>query len=214
MRVPSGRWTWFVRTDNCAIDFFENFAEKSFLFKSRVRTVRQHRPNGRTSAASNFLIRLRASEPWGMSVRTADLQHAISISAMRVSGPWKAGVRTVEVESAISLTVEHTSRPRLTEVRTVIFELRFLPYIRARPDGNPHRPEGWSNLPLNWTWKEYEADRSLRAVRTGYWNVRTDASWNSSFSKQWRSGRKCTLSGQMMLGLLGVQTVAPQILSN
>jgi len=26
-----------VRTDNCATGFSENFAEKSFLFKSRVR---------------------------------------------------------------------------------------------------------------------------------------------------------------------------------
>jgi hypothetical protein len=76
-----------VRMDNCGTDFFENFAEKSFLFKSRVRTVRHCRPDGRTSAASNFLIRLRASGPWGMSVRMAELQHAISISAMRASGP-------------------------------------------------------------------------------------------------------------------------------
>jgi hypothetical protein len=44
-------------------------------------------PDGRMSAASNFLIRLRASRPWGMSVQTAELQHAISISAMRASGP-------------------------------------------------------------------------------------------------------------------------------
>jgi hypothetical protein len=142
-----------------------------------------------------------------MSVRTVDLQHAISISAMRASRPWKAVVRMVEVESAISLTIEHAFGPRLTVVWTVIFELRFLPYVGARPDGNPRRLDGWSNLPLNWTWKEFEADRSLRGVRTGCWDVRTDASWNSSFSKQWRSGRERTSSGQMMLGLSGVQTV-------
>jgi hypothetical protein len=76
-----------VRTDNCATDFSKNFSEKSFLFKCRIRTVRHCRPDGHTSAASNFLIRLRTSGPWGMGVRTADLQHAISISAMRASGP-------------------------------------------------------------------------------------------------------------------------------
>jgi hypothetical protein len=65
--------------------FLKHFTEKSFLFESRVRTVRHYRPDGRTSAASNFLIRLRASRPWGMSVRTAELQHAISISVMRAS---------------------------------------------------------------------------------------------------------------------------------
>jgi hypothetical protein len=72
---PSGRTT--VRRIS------KIFAEKSFLFNSRVRTVRHCRPDGRTSAASNFHIRLRASRPWGMSVRTAELQHAISISVMR-----------------------------------------------------------------------------------------------------------------------------------
>jgi hypothetical protein len=39
-----------------------------------------HLSDGRTSAASNFLIRLS-------SVRTAILQHAISISVMRTSEP-------------------------------------------------------------------------------------------------------------------------------
>jgi hypothetical protein len=61
-----------------------------------------------------------------MIVRTAELQHAIFISAMRASGPRLTDVRMVEVESAISLTVERASGPRLTDVRTVIFELRFL----------------------------------------------------------------------------------------
>jgi hypothetical protein len=65
----------------------KNFAKKSFLFKSHIQTVRHCRPDDRTSAASNFHIRLRASGPWGMSVRMAELQHAISISAMRASGP-------------------------------------------------------------------------------------------------------------------------------
>jgi hypothetical protein len=75
-----------VRTGNSATEFSEIFAEKSFLFESRVRTVRHSRLDGHTSAASNFHIRLRASEPWGMSVRTAELQHAISISAMHAFG--------------------------------------------------------------------------------------------------------------------------------
>jgi hypothetical protein len=62
-----------------------------------------------------------------MNVRTAILQHAISISVMRASGPKEVDVWKVEVESAISLTDESVSGPRLTDVRTVIFELRFLP---------------------------------------------------------------------------------------
>jgi len=58
MLVSSGRWTWSVRTDNCATDFPENFSKKSFMFKSSVRTMRKRRLDGHTSAASNFHIRL------------------------------------------------------------------------------------------------------------------------------------------------------------
>jgi len=136
---------------------FLKFHWKSFLFKSRVRTVRHWRPDGRTSAARNFHIRLRASGPRGMNVRTAILQHAISISAMCASGPWEAGVRMVEVESPISILVACASGPRLTDVRTVIFELRFLPYVWVRPDEKPRRPDGVSifpylNLERIWSW--------------------------------------------------------------
>jgi hypothetical protein len=67
---------------------FLDFRWKSFLFKSRVRTVRHSRSDGLTFAASNFLIRLRSSGPWGISVRMAELQHTISISTMRASRPW------------------------------------------------------------------------------------------------------------------------------
>jgi hypothetical protein len=122
-----------------------------------VRTVRHCRSDGRTSAASNFHIRLRASGPRGMNVRTAILQHAISISAMRASGPREADVWMVEVESAISILVARVSGPRLTDVRTVIFELRFLPYVWVCPDGKPRRPDGVSifpylNLERIWSW--------------------------------------------------------------
>jgi hypothetical protein len=44
---------------------FWKFRWKSFLFKSRVRTVRHWGPNGRTSAASNFHIKLSVSGPRG-----------------------------------------------------------------------------------------------------------------------------------------------------
>jgi hypothetical protein len=82
-----------------------------------------------------------------MNVRTAELQHTISISAMRASEPRLTEVRTVEVESAISISVARASGPRLTDVRTVTFELRFLPLGDARPDGIPHRPEVESVFP-------------------------------------------------------------------
>jgi hypothetical protein len=167
-----------VRTDNCATGFPKNFAENLFLFKSNVRTVRHWRPDGRTSAASNFHIRLSASGPRGMSFRTAILQHAISISAMRASEPWEADVWTVEVESAISLTDERASGPMLTDVQTVVFELRFLPYLWARPDGKPRRPDGVSIFPY------YELGKNLKLI--DHW---------------WASGRDTEMSGRMQAGI-------------
>jgi hypothetical protein len=59
---PSGRTT--VR------HFFKNFAKKSFLFKICVRMLRHCRPDGRTSAASNFHIRL--SRVWTMGDEPPD----------------------------------------------------------------------------------------------------------------------------------------------
>jgi len=131
-----------VRTDNCATGFSEIFAEKSFLYKNIVRTGWLDRPDRRTSAASNFHNRLRASGPRGKSVQTAKLQHAISISDACASGPQGGDVQTVEVESSVTIYDALASGPKLSDVRTVHFELRFLPYGDTSPDGIPHRPDG------------------------------------------------------------------------
>jgi hypothetical protein len=56
----------------------------------------------------------------------------------------------------------------LTGVWTVEFELRLLPYGLARPDGNPRRPDGWSNLPRFDFGKNLKLGRILSGVRTGY----------------------------------------------
>jgi hypothetical protein len=129
-------------------DFSKKSAEKSFLYKNIVRTGWLDHPDERTSAASNFHNRLRASGPWGRSVRTAKLQHAISISDACAFGPWEGDVRTVEVESAVSIYDAPSSGPQLSGVRTVKFKLWFLPYGHTRPDGIPHCPDGWLIFPF------------------------------------------------------------------
>jgi hypothetical protein len=131
-----------VRTDNCAIGFSEIFPEKSFLYKNIVRTGWLDRPDGRTSALSNFHNKLSASGPWGRSVRMAKLQRTISISDARAPGQGGGDVRTVEVESAVTIYDAPTSGPQLSYVQTVHFELRFFPYRDTRPDGIPHRLDG------------------------------------------------------------------------
>jgi hypothetical protein len=84
-------------------------------------------------------------------------------------------------------------RTKLTDVRTVVFELRFLPYVWARPDGNPRRPDCCSNLPIYELGKNLKLGRTLDVIQTDCWVVRTDcwvvqmdASSHRSFSMQWR----------------------------
>jgi hypothetical protein len=194
---------------------FWKFRWKSFLFKTCVRIVRHWRLDCRTSAASNFHIRLSAYGLRGTNVRMAILQHAISISTMRASGPWEADVRTVEVKSTISILVACASGPRLTDVRTVIFELRFLPYLWSRPDGKPHRPDGVSIFPYT------ELGKNLKLIdhwwtferateRSGRMQARTKASRHSVGSgrkryvvrtdgkvDRWASGWDDTSSGRL-----------------
>lgn len=159
-----------------------------------------HCSDGRTSASSNFHIRLRASGLRGRSVRTAELQHTISISDVRASGPLGTDVGTVEGESAVSIYDAQASGPRLTNIRTVNFELRFLPYWDTRPNSRLI----FHFLELG---KNQRTVRELIGIRTCCWNVRTDASWNRIFSIQCRgpdgrnmsSGRDDTSSGRLNL---------------
>jgi hypothetical protein len=57
------------------------------------------------------------------------------------------------------------------------------------------------------TWKESETGRVPRGVWMCCWDVRTDASWIEPSWHSGGSGRKCTSSGWMMLGLTGVRAV-------
>jgi len=63
------------------------------------------------------------------------------------------------------------------------------------------------DLPFIGTWKESETVRVQRGVRTGCLDIWTDASWTEPSRHSGWSGRKCTSSERMMLGLSGVQTV-------
>jgi hypothetical protein len=62
------------------------------------------------------------------------------------------------------------------------------------------------NLPIFWTWKESKADLSLMDVRTRCWEVRTDGSWNRSFSIQWRVRTERYVVRTDDAGLSGVRT--------
>jgi hypothetical protein len=152
---------------------FWDFRWKSFLFKSRIRTVRHCLPDGSTFAASNFHIRFRASRPWGMAVRTVNLQRAISIFDKCASGPcWQTSGRlSLNCELALRRSAsgrESMSSGRLNQSSLIWTwkESEAWSITERRPDGllaclvgckleqklldtvegpnrNPHRPDEW-----------------------------------------------------------------------
>jgi hypothetical protein len=75
------------RPDRQLCDRLPKISLKFFPNLSRVRIVVLCRPNGHTSAASNFHIKASCVRMKGMVVWMVDLMHAISISDARVSGP-------------------------------------------------------------------------------------------------------------------------------
>jgi hypothetical protein len=80
--------------------------------------------------------------------------------------------------------------------------------LRRRSSGRDTTSSGrLIDLSFIGTWKEYETSRVPRGVRTGCWDVRTDASWIEPSRLSGGSGRKCKSSGLMMLGPTGVRTV-------
>jgi hypothetical protein len=181
-----------VRTDNCATGFSKILAEKSFLYKNIVRTGWLDRPDGRTSAASNFHNRLRASRPRGRSVQTAKLQHTISISDTRASGRLKSNRQLPYRCTSIRTTAVRRSDG---EIQTAILALRR--YASGRYTTSSRR---MIDLPFLGTWKE-SVNRSRTDRRPYVLLKRPDgASWHRSFSIQCRclDGRR-TSSGQMML---------------
>jgi hypothetical protein len=106
---------------------FWDFRWKSFLFESRVRTVRHCRPDGCMSATSNFHIRL--SRVWTKGDGRLD-----GWSSTRNFHICVACIRTMICRRLdgwswicnFYIRCTHV-RTMLTEVRTVVFELRFLP---------------------------------------------------------------------------------------
>jgi hypothetical protein len=118
-------------------------------------------PSGRTTVRQDFpkfsrrnLSCIRtSSERDGSIVRTdARPRQVISITGFaRPDGftstrnfyIWCACVRTMRGRRP-----DGWSRIGSYHIRTVHFELRFLPYGDTRPDGIPHRPDGWLIFPF------------------------------------------------------------------
>jgi hypothetical protein len=154
-----------------------------------------HRPNDRTSTASNFLIRLRASRPWGMSVCYARVR---TMRGSRLDGWSWIGNFNI---SCTRVRTKADWRPD-GDIWIVILALR------RRASGRDTPSSGrLIDLSFIGTWKEFETGPVPRGVRMGCWDVWTDATWIETSRHSLRSGRKCTSSIQMMLGLTGVRTV-------
>jgi len=179
--VNLGRPDWQQRDR-----IFQKFRWKFFLFKSRVWTVRHWRPNGRTSAASNFHIRLYASGPKGdkrpdgnSSTHNFHICNA-SVRTIRGSRPdgWSR-INNFHI-SCTRVRIKADWRPD-GDIWIAILTLR-----RHASERETTLSGRLIDLPFLGTWKESETGWVLRGVWTCCWNVWTDASWNRCFSIQWR----------------------------
>lgn len=87
----------------------------------------------------------------------------------------------------------------LTDVRTVVFELRFLPYLWARPNEKPHRPNDVSIIPYS------ELGKNLKLIDHWWasgWAAETSERMQAGIEASRYSGgsrRKGTFPGRMML---------------
>jgi hypothetical protein len=80
--------------------------------------------------------------------------------------------------------------------------------LRRRASGRDTTLSGrLDDLSFTGTWKVSETGRVPRGVRTCCWNVRTDASWIEPSRHSGGTGRKCTSSGRMILGLTAIRTI-------
>jgi len=158
--------------------------QKFFPELSRVRTVLPCRPDSRTLVAHNFHI--KASRVWtiGSVVRTVDLMYAIFIYEARTSVPWGIASGCLDFECTTCLMDERVRMGSTSSGR-----LQLSSYICVL-ERNPI------------------AVRILSGVRTCCWNIRTDASWNSSKLLDTGEGPdgKFLLSRRMMLGQLSIRT--------
>jgi hypothetical protein len=129
-------------------------------------------PNGRTLAACNFHIKAWLVRTIGCIVWTVDLMHEISIYEARASRPWRLPSRRLDFECMTCLKDER--------IQTGIHILSSHICVLERK-------------PI--------ADQTLSGVRMCCWNVRTDASWNSSKLLDTKDGSdgKFSSFGRMML---------------
>jgi hypothetical protein len=164
-----------------------------------------HRLDGRTSATSNFLIRLRASdhEGWASGRLNFNTQFPYLLYVRTMRGSRLDGwswIRNFHI-SCTRVRTKSDWRPD-GDIWIVILALR------RRATGRDTSSSGrLIDLSFIGTWKESETGWVLRGVRTGCWDVRTDASWIDTSRHSGGSERKCMSSGRMMLGLIGVRTV-------
>jgi hypothetical protein len=144
------------------------------------------RPDGRTSAASNFHIKALRVRTKVMVVRMLNQMHAISISDARAPEPWWLASKRLDFECDTCLINERV-RTRIHVVWTVAAIFPYLCFGR----------------------KSWSFGRTLKVVQTGCGNVRTDASWNNSKLRDIEEGQdeNPRRSDGWCFGQLDVQTV-------
>jgi hypothetical protein len=172
--VSSGQWTVVIGLpDGQLCDRFSKISLKFFHDLSRVRTVVPCRPDGRTSAASNFHIKASRVRNKEMVVWTVDLMHAISISDARASGPRGLTSGRLDFECDTCLMNERV-RTLFHIVRTVAANFPYLCF------GKKYR--SWSNTKCRsdgCKLEQFEASRHKGRSERKVLVVRTDDALDS-----------------------------------
>jgi hypothetical protein len=156
---------------------FLDFRWKSFLFESHARTVIHCRSDDRTSAASNFHIRLRTSEPGGWPSRRLIFytQFPYLLYTRPDHGRLASGRLNLNCDTCL---MDERVRTGIHVIRTVE---SIFPYLKLERKSE-----------VGWT---------LRVVWTSCWNIWTDANWNKSKLLDIEEGPNMMIlsSGQMIL---------------
>jgi len=138
-----------------------------WLDKPRRRLDDRHKASGQTTvrlAFQNFTEILSCFEPRPNSVAlSSGLSHFRRMQfpywGFAHSDGW-SDARNFHISSSLVRTMKNG-------VQTSEFWMRYLPYGWARPDGNPHRLDCCSDLPISVFWKEISITcRTLNGVQT------------------------------------------------
>jgi hypothetical protein len=132
-----------------------------FLEKPRRRLDGRHKGSGWTtvrSAFQNFAEILSCFEPRLDGVAPSSGRSYFDCTQFPYQGFARSDQGNGRLDGWLDAHTFHISSSRVRTMKSGVrmseFWMRYLPYGRARPDGNPHHIDGCNDLPISVLWKE------------------------------------------------------------